>query len=110
MGRHMAVAREKMFSLSSKDFEWQTFRAGGAGGQNQNKRDTGVRCRHLASGAVGESRRHRTQFANKRVAFTQMAESKKFQTWARMMALKLRPIDEIVDEMMADKNLKVEYL
>lgn len=106
----MDKQRQKIFSLTSKDFEWDTFRAGGAGGQNQNKRETGVRCRHRASGAVGESREFRTQLKNKRAAFRRCAESKEFQTWARMMALELRPIDEIVDEMMADENLEIEYL
>lgn len=104
------MPREKVFSLSSKDFKWETFRAGGSGGQNQNKRDTGARCRHLPSGAVAESRKHRTQKENKRAAFRKVAESETFRTWARTTALKLRPIDEIVDEQMQDENLKVEYL
>lgn len=59
---------------------------------------------------MGEARDHRTQKENKRAAFRRMAESEKFQTWAKMTALKLRPVDEIVDEMMEEENLKVEYL
>lgn len=106
----MNVDREKVFSVTAKDCEWQTFRAGGSGGQNQNKRDSGVRCKHQASGAVGESREHRKQLQNRRAAFRRMAESKAFKDWARLTALKLRPIEEIVDEAMADENLKVEYL
>lgn len=104
------MKKEKVFSLSSSDFKWETFRAGGKGGQNQNKRETGVRCKHLASGAVGESREHRTQMQNKRAAFRRMAESDEFQVWARTTALKLRPIEEMVDESMAEENLKIEYL
>lgn len=71
----------KVLSVTIKDCEVQTFRAGGKGGQNQNKRDTGVRVIHRPSGAVGESREHRTQLDNKRASFRRMAESVKFKIW-----------------------------
>ncbi len=51
--------RELMFSITKDDLDVQTFRAGGKGGQNQNKRETGVRIVHRPSGAVGESRSER---------------------------------------------------
>jgi protein subunit release factor B len=93
-----------------KDCEMQTFRSGGHGGQNQNKRDTGVRIIHKASGAVGEARDERSQLQNKRLAFRRMAESARFQSWAQVKATGIRPIDEIVEEMMAEDNLLIEYL
>lgn len=102
------MSRAKLFSVKLSDCDVQTFRAGGPGGQNQNKRDTAVRIKHKPSGAVGESREERTQLANKRIAFRRMAESKEFQTWAKIKALQLRPIDEMVDEAMAEENLKIE--
>jgi protein subunit release factor B len=45
--------REKqlLFTLSAKDFEFQTFCTGGAGGQHRNAKQNGVRCIHIASGA-----------------------------------------------------------
>lgn len=98
--------REKIFSVTIKDCKVETFRAGGKGGQNQNKRDTGVRIKHPPSGAVGEARDGRSQLQNKRKAFKRMAESKVFQTWIRRVAL---GIDVAVDEAMAPENLKVEY-
>lgn len=73
--------REHVLSITIDDCEVQTFRAGGKGGQNQNKRDTGVRVVHRASGAVGESREHRTQLENKRAAFRRMADSPKMRFW-----------------------------
>ena len=62
-----------MFSVTLADCEVQTFRSGGKGGQNQNKRDTGVRIIHHPSGARGESREERSQLQNKRAAFARMA-------------------------------------
>jgi len=60
--------RELMFSVTLTDCDVQTFRAGGKGGQNQNKRETGVRIIHRASGARGEARDERSQLQNKRLA------------------------------------------
>jgi protein subunit release factor B len=62
------MARELVLSVTLKDCEVQTFRAGGKGGQNQNKRDTGVRIIHHPSGARGEARDERSQLQNKRLA------------------------------------------
>ena len=61
--------RELLFSVTRDDFTIQTFRAGGKGGQKQNKTDSGVRCIHNASGAVGEGRDERSQLQNKKNAF-----------------------------------------
>lgn len=101
--------RKLIFSVTIDACEVQTFRSGGKGGQNQNKRDTGVRIIHHPSGARGESREERSQLENKKRAFRRMAETKEFQIWAKIKALDLRPIDEIVDEMMQECNLLIEY-
>ena len=74
------MARELWFSVTLKDCEVQTFRAGGNGGQNQNKRDTGVRIIHRDSGARGEARDQRSQYANKKAAFRRMVNSPEFKT------------------------------
>jgi len=73
-------------SVTLADCEVQTFRAGGKDGQNQNKRDTGVRVIHHPSGARGESREERSQLANKKSAFRRMAESEAFRAWVRLQA------------------------
>lgn len=75
--------RKKIFTISSKDkdIRLDTFRAGGKGGQNQNKRDTGVRFTHLPSGAVGVARDTRSQLENKRSAWIRMAKSIQLRLW-----------------------------
>lgn len=73
------MTRQLMFSVTMKDCEVQTFRAGGKGGQNQNKRDTGVRIIHHPSGARGEARDERSQLQNKRLAFQRMANHPLFR-------------------------------
>lgn len=106
--------KQLLFSITRKDFRIDTFRSGGKGGQNQNKRDTGVRITHLDSGAVGESREERSQLQNKKNAFRRCIESNKFKIWHKLktseILLNLRSIDKAVDEMMDEKNIKIEYL
>jgi protein subunit release factor A len=107
------MTHELLFRVTMKDCDRETFRVSGAGGQHRDKTSNGVRIRHRASGAVGESRQERSQHKNEQIAFRRMAESDKFETWRRMEAGRLmglfpKSIDEIVDEMMADENLIVE--
>jgi hypothetical protein len=73
--------RKLIFSVTLKDCDVQEFRAGGPGGQNQNKRNTGIRIIHRESGARGESREQRSQLQNKRAAFKRMVESPAFKIW-----------------------------
>ena len=75
------MARERLLSVTLDDCDVQTFRSGGKGGQNQNKRDTGVRIIHRNSGAVGEARDERSQLQNKKLAFGRMARHPKFKIW-----------------------------
>lgn len=75
------MGRVRILHLTKKDFIRQTFRAGGKGGQKQNKTETGVRFIHEPSGARGESREHSKQLQNERAAFRRMAESPQMQIW-----------------------------
>jgi protein subunit release factor B len=106
------MEKRLLFSLTKKDFEIQTFRCGGKGGQNQNKLETGVRIIHPASGARGESREERSQYANKKIAFERLCKSVRFLTWHKMEVARrlgrVRDIDAAVDRAMADENLKIE--
>lgn len=105
------MRKELLFSLTKKDFKIQTFRAGGKGGQHQNKTNSGVRIIHINSNAIGESREERSQYKNKKIAFKRLVESKKFKAWHRVKCSEIisqKSINEIVDELMKPENLKVE--
>lgn len=102
------MAKELLFSVGIEDCEVQTFRSGGKGGQNQNKRDTGVRVIHHPSGARGESREERSQLQNKRRAFRKMAESSEFRQWVRIQSGRIKSDEEYLKETMKPENLKTE--
>jgi len=107
--------RKPLLSLTKEDFRVDTFRSGGKGGQNQNKRNTGVRITHKTTGISYNCREERSQLQNKRKAFLKLCNDKKFKNWLKYESLKIyqkqkkeKNIDEIIEEAMNVKNLKIE--
>jgi hypothetical protein len=100
-----------LFSVTLEDCRVDTFRAGGPGGQNQNKVESGVRVTHEPSGAVGVARDSRDQHANRRAAFSRMAHTEEFMRWARAQGRHLlgQPTpEELVAVAMQPCNLRLE--
>lgn len=107
----MGSDRELLFSVTIKDCKVDEFSSGGPGGQNVNRRSTGIRISHPPSGAVGKSTEERSQLQNKRTAFRRMTETSHFRFWVAEERKRLetgKTAEQRVEEWMTPENIKFE--
>ena len=61
-------------NINVANISWDTFRSGGAGGQNVNKVETGVRVIYLPTGQASVCTEERSQYLNKQKAVARLRQ------------------------------------
>lgn len=104
--------KELILRLTKDDFNIETMRGSGPGGQHKNKTDSAVRITHKPSNTVSTCCNSRSQRANKTQAFKNLIKKDSFKKWLDVeIARRTGEVDRIkekVDQLMDEKYIKTE--
>jgi len=107
--------KQNLFTIpfNGPDIEIKFYKsAKGPGGQAINKTSSACRVTHYPSGAIGDSKTHRSQIQNKKEAIQRMVDSKKFKAWLKLESASrlqgFQSAEKKIDDMMKESNLKIE--
>jgi len=70
----MPAQSARKVEVRRTDVRFEAFRAGGPGGQHQNKTDSAIRATHIPTGLSVVSRSQRSQHRNKDMALTRLSD------------------------------------
>jgi len=103
--------KELLFSITKKDLNITFFSGTGAGGQYRNKHQNCVRIIHPESGAIATGQSNRDRQSNIKEALDGLVKNGKFKVWHNRKIQEVitkKSLDDIVDDLIQEKNLKVE--
>ena len=109
--------REKVLTLTKKDFEISWYSGTGGGGQHRNKHQNCCRITHKETGIKAISQDYREREQNKKQAFLRLINNPKFNKWFKIQVARAlmgkdewdKEIKRKVDESMKPENIKIEY-
>lgn len=105
------MSKELLYSITKKDFKITWFSGSGAGGQYRNKHQNCVRLCHQESDVIVTGQSNRERSSNLKEAFHNLLNNGKFKAWHNRKINEIlsgKTLEEKVDEMIQDKNLKIE--
>lgn len=103
--------KKPLFSITKKDLEITYFSGTGGGGQHRNRHMNCVRIKHKESGALVTGQSQKSKEKNTREALNNLINNPKFKMWHMKKVAEVltnKTIDDVVDEMMNENNLKIE--